>query len=235
MLMVVFLSPSLSFCEYYVVSVGIASFQPSVGVCRSHSPGPRLCVDISRQAFRASAAPCDSPPHCSAPPLSDGQASFCRSATRSNPPLALLLRVSRLSGPYVVESEGGETLHSSASQPVHFIHPGEALACPIRQHYNGVIVINELPSSGCRGPRAPDRQVVFTARSLDLAVPLILDQLLSVFPARANLFRTNGPVVFQCTHSRAATTQYQHINAQEQTITLYVMPVLFWGLLQIVK
>lgn len=62
-------------------------------------------------------------------------------------------------------------------------------------------MINELPSSGCRGPRAPDRQVVFTVRSLDLAVPLILDQLLSVFPARRNLFRTNGPAVFQCSNS----------------------------------
>lgn len=116
--------------------------------------------------------------------------------TLSNPPLSLLLRVSRLSGPYAVESEGGETLHSSASQPVHFIHPGEAFACPNRQHYNGVIVINELPNSGCRRPRAPDRQIVFTVRSLDLAVPLIHDQLPSVFPARINLFRTNGPVVF---------------------------------------
>lgn len=80
------------------------------------------------------------------------------SVTLSNPPLSLalslslslLLRVSRLSGPYVGGSEGGETLHSPASQPVHFIHPGEAFACPIRQHYNAVIVINELPSLGPR-------------------------------------------------------------------------------------
>lgn len=116
--------------------------------------------------------------------------------TLSNPPLSLLLRVSRLSGPYAVGSEGGETLHSSASQPVHFIHAGEAFACPIRQHYNSVIVINELPSSGCRRPQALDRQIVFTVRSLDLAAPLIHDQLASVFPARINLVRTNGPVVF---------------------------------------
>lgn len=123
--------------------------------------------------------------------------------TLSNPPLSLLLRVSRLSGPYAVESEGGETLHSSASQPVHFIHPGEAFACPLRQHYNGVIVINELPSLGCRRPRAPDRQIVFTVRSLVLAVPLIHDQLASVFPARINLFRTNGPVAFRKQRNRS--------------------------------
>lgn len=94
-----------------------------------------------------------------------------------------------------MESEAGETLHSSASQPVHFIHPGEAFACPIRQRYNSVIVINELPSSGCRGPRPPDRQIVFSVRSLDLAPPLILDQPASVFPAKRNLFGTNAPVV----------------------------------------
>lgn len=133
--------------------------------------------------------------------------------TLSKPPLSLLLRVSRLSGPYVVEFEGGETLHSSASQPVHFIHLGEAFACPIRQHYSSVIVINELPSSGCRGPRAADRQVVFTVRSLDLAVPLFLDPLLSLFPARINLFRTNGPAVFRRSNSPVATLQYRHLNS----------------------
>lgn len=58
-------------------------------------------------------------------------------------------------------------------------------------------MINELPSSGCRGPRAPDRQIVFTVRSLDLAMPLIHNQLVSVFPARINLVRTNGPAVFK--------------------------------------
>lgn len=65
-----------------------------------------------------------------------------------------------------------------------------------------MIVINELPNSGCRRPRAPDRQIVFTVSSLDLAVPLIHDQLASVFPARINLFRANGPVVFIKQQSR---------------------------------
>lgn len=179
------------------------------GVCRSHfpPPGPRLRADISQTVRRLFTTPrllatVATLLHAvTFRQLTTLSRQRCRSATLSNPALSLLLHVSRLSGPYVVEFEGGETLHSSASQPVHFIHPGEAFACPIRQHYSSVIVINELPSSGCRGPRAPDRQVVFTVRSLDLAVPLILDQLLSVFPARINLFRTNGPVVFQRSNS----------------------------------
>lgn len=47
----------------------------------------------------------------------------------------------------------------------------------------------------CDVPEASGHQIVPSVSRLDTAVPLILNQLAFVFPARTNLFRTNGPAV----------------------------------------
>ena len=64
----------------------------------------------------------------------------------------------------------------------------------------------------CTGPQASDHQIVSTVRSLDCAVPPILNQLASVFPARLKLFRTNGPVVLTATIQNDCTAKNKHLN-----------------------
>lgn len=86
------------------------------------------------------------------------------------------------------------------------------LAGLVKQHYQCVIVVNEHPRLGCTGPQASDHQIVSTVRSLDCTVPLILNQLASVFPARLKLFRTNGPMALTAAIQNDCTAKNEHLN-----------------------
>lgn len=76
-----------------------------------------------------------------------------------------------------------------------------------------MIVVNEHPRLSRTGPQASGHQIVSTVRSLDSAMPLILNQLASVFPARLKLFRTNGPVALAAVIQNESTAKNKHLKS----------------------
>lgn len=105
------------------------------------------------------------------------------------------------------------------------------LAGLVKWHYQCVIVVNEHSRLGCTGPQASDHQIVSTVRSLESIVPLILNQLASVFPARPKLFRTNGPVALtaalqnDCTAKNKLLNKSFKSNFKEDGGEMHLLPV----------